>query len=195
MAEVSQAHSPISYSWPIALLFPVMNSQNMQINLRTFLLLCNNFSFNVFVSLVKYYTGIMHEDKNQESNLQEAGHPFKVLQSKPMQILPFFCTRNFLLPLKVVLHFQASKENIKPTTMNCVISHNKIQRALVQYGLSINDIFNYTLIYSSKLSGDNILDLSWYYNKHILVLQELDRNSWIAAFVVFKVYPVAELGA
>lgn len=37
---------------------------------------------------------------------KEVGCPSKVLQSTPVQILPFG-TRTCLLPLKVVLHFQA----------------------------------------------------------------------------------------
>lgn len=77
----------------------------------------------VFRSLINYYMGIMHGDKNQESNLQEVACPSKVLQSKPVQILPFFRTRNCQLPLKMVLQFQSSKKMIKSTIMNCVIYH------------------------------------------------------------------------
>lgn len=55
-------------------------------------------------SFIHYYMEIIHENKNQESNLQQVSCPTTVLQPKPVQILPF-STRKFLLPLKVVLHF------------------------------------------------------------------------------------------
>lgn len=72
-------------------------------------------------SFINYYMGIIHGDKNQEPNLEEVSCPTMILQRKSVQILPLSSTRNCLLPLKVVLHFQASKEKIQSTLMSCVV--------------------------------------------------------------------------
>lgn len=68
------------------------------------------------------------------------------------------------------------KEKIKSTI--CYLSPTRRDKGLLlNDGLSVNDYFNYILIVSSKLAGDKLLDLSWYYRYSlIIIVQELDRS-------------------
>lgn len=72
----------------------------------------------------------MHGGKKTRIKPKEVGCPPTVLQSKPVQILPF-CTRNCLLPLKVLLHFQAKRKDKVNHHKLCYLSFIRRNKGLL----------------------------------------------------------------